>query len=368
MRNLFIVNTPFHLLTAYIISRFMKKGDKNYLALIHPHSYEKWKDSPILSYLSSTDAGYEAVYPLINFLSSRHKEEGFRKQVKHVEETLGKVGIQQVYLGSDIDPQNQFLVATLGLTSFYRFEDGLYSYYNENRRRNWWKEKFHKVQMEMIMKRSGIPLDIALNTSTASDSKAALGDYMYKPELLKRFSPGAFALKKSSIQKAMAELKRLGLYQCCLTKPSVLYLSQPLVEKKWITLEEELRFLKIFRDNFSGGQLVYKAHPNDSEAKLAYMKEHLPDLQIWPNPIPAEIILALEPKLKAVISYESTTLMYADLFAEGKVLSLSLSDCTGHSMYEKYKDIMEEAGVKFPGSMDELKLQWESYKQKNQLD
>ena len=33
MRNLFIVNTPFHLLTAYIISRFMKKGDKNYLGV-----------------------------------------------------------------------------------------------------------------------------------------------------------------------------------------------------------------------------------------------------------------------------------------------------------------------------------------------
>lgn len=40
MNNLFIVNTPFHLLTSFILSKGFFPEDNNYLALIHPHGYE----------------------------------------------------------------------------------------------------------------------------------------------------------------------------------------------------------------------------------------------------------------------------------------------------------------------------------------
>jgi len=69
MNNLFIVNTPFHLLTSFILSKGFFPEDNNYLALIHPHGYEKWASNPLMNYISSTQCGYKEIFPLIFFLA-----------------------------------------------------------------------------------------------------------------------------------------------------------------------------------------------------------------------------------------------------------------------------------------------------------
>ena len=86
MKNLFIVNTPFHLLTSFILSRSFFRNDDNYLALIHPHGYEKWAKNDIMAYIPSEKSGYKEVFPLINFLSknSASKFPKFSPYIKHI--------------------------------------------------------------------------------------------------------------------------------------------------------------------------------------------------------------------------------------------------------------------------------------------
>jgi hypothetical protein len=346
--NLFIVNTPFHLLTAFILQK-ARRGADNYLALIHPHGYERWGVNPVLKYMASTEGGYKDVFPLINFLSSRHKEKPYRKQVQEVREKIKSLGIDDVFLGSDIDPQNQLLAAALGKTSFYRYEDGLYSYYNENRRRSFSHEWFHKLKIKALEIAAGIPLKMYINTSTASDSRAGKGDFMYYPKLLQRYSPKAEEITKPMIDAAVLELREKNLLTAELINDSVLYLSQPLVEQGKITLEEEFAILKSVAKAAAGKcDFFYKPHPNDSAYKLEFYRKNLPEMQEYKSLKPAELAFASEKKLRLVLSYQSTALMTANKFSNGNVAAVSFALLyKGEKLHEAYVDIMKKAGVEF---------------------
>ena len=355
MKNLFIVNTPFHLLTSFILSRSFFRNDDNYLALIHPHGYEKWAKNDIMAYISSEKCGYKEVFPLINFLSSRHKTFSFKKQVQKVQDTIGRLHIDNVFLGSDIDPQNQLLVACLNIDKFSRYEDGLYSYYNENRRRSKPDEIFHKLKIWGLRKSAGIKGNLYINTSTASDSKAGIADYMYKPELLQRYSPNPIAITKDQIDRAINDLKKNKLLYPQIIKPSILYLSQPLVEQKLFSIEDELACLQsLMKPLNKQGQILYKPHPNDSTDKIEYFHKKIPQLKIFNSIEPAELLYAVEKNLIAVVSYQSTALMYTDKFANHRIKSISLSDFAKSRMYFKYKEIMQNAGVYFPSDLEQI--------------
>ena len=356
MNNLFIVNTPFHLLTSFILSKGFFSKDNNYLALIHPHGYEKWSSNPLMNYISSTQCGYKEIFPLIHFLSSRNKTTPFKTQVQQVQNSIGKLHIDNVFLGSDIDPQNQLLVASLNITKFNRFEDGLYSYYNENRRRSKLDELFHKLKIWGIKKSAGIKNNkLYINTSTASDRKAGIADYMYKPELLQRFSPNPITITKDKIKIAINDLKSKNLLHKKINNPAILYLSQPLVEQKLFSIENELNCLQtLVKPLGNKGELLYKPHPNDSPDKIKYFKEHMPQLTIFNSIEPAELLYSIEDNLIAVVSYQSTALMYTDKFANHKIISISLSDFAQSPMYYKYKELMKNAEVHFPKTIKSI--------------
>ena len=190
--NLFIVSTPFHLLTAFILANTFYEKDINLLALTHPHGYDHWKENHLLTFLSSTNAGYQKVFPLIHWMTHKEKKLSMRQQVRSVQQSIQKTPIDKAFLSSDIDPQNQLLVAALGLTRFYRFEDGLFSYYNEDRKRSISHEYFHKLKLTGIKWISGIHSSLYLNTSTSGASPAGIADFMYLPGLLKRPSPQVY--------------------------------------------------------------------------------------------------------------------------------------------------------------------------------
>ena len=41
-KNLFVVNSPLHLMSAFILANSKFVNDDNYLALVHPHGFAKW--------------------------------------------------------------------------------------------------------------------------------------------------------------------------------------------------------------------------------------------------------------------------------------------------------------------------------------
>lgn len=354
MKNLFIVNTPFHLLTSFILSKSFA-ADDNYLALIHPHGYEKWHNSRIMNYLSTTKCGYKDVFLLLNWLSHKNKQYSYRQQVNMIKKTIKPLGIDKVFLGSDIDPQNQLLVAALEKNKFYRYEDGLFSYYNEDRRRPKTHELFHRIKIWLLQKSAGINSSLYINTSTAGDSRAAVADYMYAPELLQRYSPETKKIANDMIKTAMNDLKREKLLEEEFSQKCVLFLSQPLVEKKWYTIEQELTCLKKLLEPFADeAVLIYKPHPNDSEYKIKFYQENFPQMRIYNGIEPAEILLAKENNIMAIASYQSTALMYPAKFAARNIKAISLADFGNSPVLPVYKQIMEKAGIYFPQTVSDI--------------
>ena len=354
-KNLFIVNTPFHLLTVFILLKGRFINDENYLVLIHPHGYEKWKKSPLMLYMASQDCGWQQVFPLGNWLSSRQKSKSYRTQVNEVKDSIGKIGIDTVYVGSDIDVQNQLLVDTLGLTQFCRYDDGLYSYYNDDRRRSLLRGLFHKARITMLKFLAGINGDLAINTATAGDSPAGVCDIMYKPELIQRFSPKVYEIDNDIISQAMDDLYRCGFLNPGMNKSSILYLSQPLVEQKKITIDEELTVLREILQHLSGaGSLLYKPHPNDSAYKLDFYRKNLPEIVIHDSIEPVELSFAYEAHLKAVISYQSTALLFPDKFSKREIKTISLVNFYKKPIHPAYIEIMRNAGVYLPNRLQEI--------------
>lgn len=354
MTNLFIVNTPFHLLTSFIIANSHCTEATNYLVLINPHGYAKREQSPILHQMCTQ--GFYKYIVLTNFLSSRHKEQSFKEQIRHARKELA-ANYDNIFLGSDIYPQNQILVAALGHTQFIRYEDGLYSYYNECRRHHKASELYHKLRIKLTMRMSGIKSNLYINTSTASDSPAGIADYMYNPQLLQRYSPCTHEITSDNIQEALAVLKRPENISKQLNSPALLYLSQPLVEQKILSQAQELQYLRELINLHSEKiTILYKAHPNDHSQKAQFYQKAIPELQLIEGIEPAELLYARESCIKAIVSYQSTALLYTSKFTNRHIYSISLADIASYNLHPAYKNIMMDAGVLFPKTMEELQL------------
>lgn len=354
-KNLFIVNTPFHLLTSFILSQSFNNDD-NYLALIHPHGYEKWQDSPVMRYMSSTSCGWQKVFPLGNWLSSRGKTKSYKQQVEDVKNSIGTIGINAIYLGSDIDVQNQLLVGTLNIDQFCRYDDGLYFYYNDDRRRSLTHNLFHKFRIQLLKVMAGITGKVSINTVTAGDNPSGICDFMYKPVLLQRFSPKVYEIDNVMIEQAVNHLFTKALLTPVMKKNSILYLSQPLVEQKKFTIQEETVLLTEILQKVKAieGCLLYKPHPNDSAYKLEHYHRTLPDMIQYNSVEPVELAFAYEENLKAVISYQSSALLFSDKFAKRKINAISLVNFYKQPMHPAYVEIMSKAGVVFPNNLGEI--------------
>ena len=127
-KNLFVVNSSINLLSTFVLANSLFENDDNYLVLVHPHGYDRWKDDKILRFMSSPDAGFKQVFPLIDKVFSKH--------IDYVRKNIKTLNVDNVFLGNDCGVQNQLLMSTLGIKKFYRLDDGTGSYYNESQKRS----------------------------------------------------------------------------------------------------------------------------------------------------------------------------------------------------------------------------------------
>lgn len=348
MKNLFVVNTPYHLLTCFILSHSVYKKDENYLVLMHPHGYEKWKTNKLMTYMSTTNCGYKQVFLLLDWLSSKNKKESYRKQANYVKKYIKPLNIDNIFIGVDISPVNQLLVMAVGKNKFYRFEDGIYSYINENRKRKKSHAIFHKIKTYLLKWISGIHGNMYINTEAEGENPAGKLDIMYQPWLLQRKSPATKEITVEMIDQAMQNLKSQQLLKEVFPEECILYLSQPMVEKGLFSIENEADCLKeILLSVKDKVVLYYKPHPNDSKEKLEYYRNNFKQLKIYDGIEPAELLITSNSKLKAVISYQSSALLNVYKFAKTNIKSISLANLLQIKIHPAYKKIMKETGIIF---------------------
>ena len=346
MKNLFIVHTPFNLMTAFILSKSTFAADDNYLAIMHPRNFDVWKDVPVLNYMYSEECGYKKIFPLLRWF--RSGQGSYRKQVKEVRNMVGGIEFDRAFLAVDIDIQAQLLLAVLGLKNYYRYDEGMWSYYPGGHSRTWLREKYHLLNLKTTCFLAGIKPKFEFNTAWVGAAKAALGDYLYRPELLMRGSPEVFEITKNMIKDAVKDLRRKVLFAQYFDRKTVIYLSQPLVEKGDISEKEELTgLLKIIKKFEGKAQFLYKPHAIDTQKKIEKYKMAIPGMSIYNSRVPIELLYATEPYIDTVISYASSGLMFGEKFADRKINMLSLADLCAKPIDGDAHKIMENAGVEF---------------------
>lgn len=346
MKNLFIVHTPFNLMTAFILSKSIFAEDDNYLAIMHPQSFDSWKDVPVLNYMHSEECGYKKVLPLLRWF--RSGQGSYRKQVEEVRNMVGDIVFDRAFLAVDIDIQAQLLLAVLGLKNYYRYDEGMWSYYPGGHNRTWLREKFHLFELNTICFFAGIKSELEFNTAWIGGSRAAIGDYLYGPQLLMRKSPNAVEITKEMIKKAVRNLQEKGLLKSHFDSKTIIYLSQPLVEKGEVNEKDELDGLLKIMAKFDGkAQFLYKPHAIDTQKKIEKYKKAIPGMSIFNSKVPVELLYATEPYINTVISYASSGLMFGEKFADRKINMLSLADLCAKPIDADAHKIMENAGVEF---------------------
>ena len=337
-KNLFVVNSPLHLMSAFILANSKFVNDDNYLALVHPHGFAKWKESSVMSFMSSTDGGFKEVFSLVEKMNST--------QVKFIKEKMKPLNFDEAFTGSDVNVADQLLLSALDIKHFYRLDDGMWSYYNEDRKRPFHKAKFHELQIKLAAMTFGISSDFPINTVALGENKAGVGDYLFMPELLKRKSPKVFDIDSDMIKTAMDKLAEAGLLEQELYDYDYLvYLSQPIIpdelEKKYLA--------NLMKDLPENKKVIYKPHPNEKDGKIDYIKKNYPEIIINDSKLPIEIILTKEPCIKEVVSYQTTTLIIAEKVTGRKIKCVSLANPNGKNKNNAYIGLMKETGVEFVG-------------------
>lgn len=342
-KNLFVVNSSINLLSTFVLANSLFENDDNYLCLVHPHGYDRWREDAILRFMSSPDAGFKQVFPLIDKVFSKH--------IDYVRKNIKTLNVDNVFLGNDCGVQNQLLMGTLGIKKFYRLDDGTGSYYNASQKRSVFRAWFHKIKLYALMIGSGIYSGFSVNTVAMGESKAAVGDYLLMPELLQRYSPKVYEITSEMVDKAMYKLKLNGLLnQELFDYEYIVYLSEPITEndKDKFSFEDEIDFIeKTVKALPRNKKLIYKPHPNDKSYKIDYIKKNISDIIINESKVPVEFILVKEPLIKEVVSYVSSTLIFAKKITGRDIKCSSLAKMTGVKLNDAYIIMMENSGVEF---------------------
>jgi len=195
----------------------------------------------------------------------------------------------------------------------------------------------------------GINPNFQFNGDVLGEGKSGKGDWLYRPDLLKRFSPNVFKINSSMIDRFKSYLRKNDLLkQEFFEGGFVLYLSQPTVEQGRITIDKEFLVIEKVMERLTiNERLIYKPHPKDKAYKMELLKKKFPDIIIIDSKEPVEIILSKEPLISTVVSYASTTLILANMFSDVDVKCICLLKTLEKSIGDAYEKIFMESGCEF---------------------
>ncbi len=190
MNNLFVVRTPLQLLSAYIIAQNAGTENYNHLMLLNPRGAAIWHKGYSINKMSNDLAVWNKVTILQHRIARRSQLRKIKDRLADMRALLTANGpTDMVYLGADREFENQLIVQLAGNSSYARLDDGVWSYASPDR------SVLAKIEFVLWAKivhlLGGIPRTMAYNLRGGGYGKAAVADYLFKPDLLQRFSPKA---------------------------------------------------------------------------------------------------------------------------------------------------------------------------------
>lgn len=296
MHNLFIVRTPLQLLTAYIATYQIGPAD-NELVLINPRGEKLWQNGYCLKKIENDTSVWKRVMMFKHRLARRSRFLQIKKDINLLKQELLQNGrFDEIYLGSDREFDNQLLVELAGNTSYVRIEDGVWSYSSPvlpiaSRIMNYLWSCF-------VRRAAGLHSKMSYNFRGGGYGSAATADLLYKPQLLQRYSPYTVAIKREIVHSVMERLTTgMPPIPDLIYEPSVIFLGSSIINigendvDKSVAHSELTLLAQVQRlCEANDMHFIYKTHPFENQAKLAYYRENLPAMRLISSPEPIEAI------------------------------------------------------------------------------
>lgn len=360
MNNLFVLINPLQLLTGYIIANSIHADDNNFLILYRPGGQEFWKQCISLQKMSSDKSTWDQVVYIRRWLNrtSRPSISSLKNEINNMRTILNGMGrIDRVFLGSDNKIQSQFMVELTGNSTYFRLEDGLWSYL-ERPDRSWGSQIGDRIRINLFRRIGNVKPILGYNFKGLCKGNTASADYLYKPFLLERPSPNAITIQRVDIQRVLQKLVQgVNQYPELSGQDVVLFLGSDMVEWHKVTINQELELLQKISElcRSSGLRLVFKPHPMEDIKKLKVYHEKLPNMEFFGSSDPIEFIYYIHNNLRIVMAHSSSGVLFTDLFGRGNITRFALANIYGKAQMDPVtKRIFQKAGVLIPNNIEEF--------------
>jgi hypothetical protein len=357
MINLFVVNTPFQLLSAFIVANSYEKEAENYLLVLRPNEYENWQYSTGVQYILKDISTWKKSLIVEKWLQRNDKRSSYREQITEMKERIESIGnINQVFLGSDKIIQNQMMVEIAGCSKYSLLDEGSFSYNSRDRKAL--SKIWQYLRIQYFRYTGDVHGNMEYNLSGIGYGPGNIADYLYRPELLGRKSKCVKQLEKKYIQSILPTIAdHMEDISILMQQPCIIFLGSPFIEQGAFTIQAEMQVLQNLYEIAGQSQLrlIYKTHHSENEDKLKTYQQAYPEIEILKSLEPAELLYHKYKKIKYVISFASSGMLYINSFADKDIKPIAAYKLYGQTAIQpRIQRIFENSGVSMPKDWEEM--------------
>lgn len=328
-----------------------------------PKQYARWQKEPLIKCLFNQSTIWSDVY---SFTRQDAQEKSILEVINFFSELKSKIKTNgEVFLGNDKHIVNQIIVELSGNKTYNRFDEGFGSYTLNNVKRRLSSRigeyLLIKVAQTIFRCKQGLPY----NFGGIGCGRAAKKDYLYKPELLRRYSPQVVEITREQIQTALffGAVTTSNNDQVQKNK-YIVYLGSSYSGFKndfSKIIEGELKILQQIGQKAEsiGYTVLYKPHPGEKPDKLALYTSTISNIQFYDSIEPIELICNQNSGINYMISLFSSGMLYLDKFTTSKIMTITIANLLEGEigkplLSDNTKEIMSVCNILFPKNMNEL--------------
>lgn len=358
MKNLFIINTPFQLLNAFIVANSYEKETENYLLVLRPSEYKNWQSSTGIQYILHDTSTWGNVLTVQKWLQRDDEKNSYRQQIRDMKERINSIGqIKQVFLGSDKIIQNQLMVELAGCKTYSLLDEGSFSY--NSRDRKMLSKIWQYIRIKYFRYIGDIRGNMKYNFRGIGYGPGNMVDYLYRPELLGRKSHSTKQLNKEDVQRILPHIaSHMDDIRVLMQSPCIIFLGSPFIEQGAFTIQAEMQVLeKLYQiSEQSHLRLIYKTHHSENSDKLNTYQQAYPNMDILQSLEPAELLYHKYKNIKYVISFASSGMLYINSFADQDIKPIAAYKLYGQATIQpRVQKIFEASGVFTPQNWEEMR-------------